>query len=122
MENGKLRILLTAALIIFTLCSTSVSADQPYEFSVSDAMTINDETEHWKISMAVPRISGMADEAEQLEINTHFRTVTNEIRLKYQESVAHAVESIKQGNALFIYRFFVYLMNSSFLDIFPTRM
>ncbi len=48
----------------------------------------------------------MADEAEQLEINTHFRSVTNEIRHKYQKSVAHALESIKQGNdPIFLYEY-----------------
>ena len=120
MNMSNLRILLITALITLILCGTSVFADQPYEFSVSDAMTINDETEHWKISMTVPRISGMADEAEQLEINTHFRSVTNEIRHEYQESVAHAVESIKQGNDpnfLYEYRYDVITDNEDFYVI-----
>lgn len=95
----KMRSFIVLAALVLTIVLTGVvSAQEGYDFELTEAYSFSEKTDNWSIDISVPRISGMADEAAQTELNAHFFEKKDEMLAEYHDLTESAKESIAQGN------------------------
>lgn len=103
--SKKFNFLFNTAAVLLVFCSF-ISVQGLYEFTLSDAMTYSQTTEHWSVDAIVPQISGMADPKAQAELNVIFLTDASEMLKEYQQMAAEAVKSLMDQNDLnFMYEY-----------------
>ncbi len=93
----KLFIVLTALVLTAALFS-AVSADEAYTFEVTDGFTFTEETDISSIDISVPRVSGLADENDEILLNAHFLAKKDEIMADYEANAEMAKANYPDGN------------------------
>lgn len=75
----------------------AVYADDSYTFELKEAYSFSEENENWSIKISLPEVSGMADEAEQIALNTYIMFKKDMMLEDYQENVVFAEQGKEQG-------------------------
>ena len=90
-------IVLTTLILALTLVS-AVFADEAYSFEVSEGFSFSETTDISSIEISVPRVSGMADENDEILLNAHFLAKKDEIIADYEQNLAMAKANYPDGN------------------------
>ena len=90
-------IVLTTLILALTLVS-AVFADEAYSFEVSEGFSFSEKTDISSIEISVPRVSGMADENDEILLNAHFLAKKDEIIADYEQNLAMAKANYPDGN------------------------
>ena len=87
-------------ILIFVMLMglNAVSAQDSYTFEVSDGFSFTEKTDIASIEISVPRITGMADENDQILLNAHFLAKKDEIIADYEQNVKMAKANYADGN------------------------
>ena len=91
-------IVLTTLILALTLVS-AVFADEAYSFEVSEGFSFSEKTDISSIEISVPRVSGMADENDEILLNAHFLAKKDEIIADYEQNLAMAKANYPDGNS-----------------------
>lgn len=90
-------IVLITLILALTLVS-AVFADEAYSFEVSEGFSFSEKTDISSIEISVPRVSGMADENDEILLNAHFLAKKDEIIADYEQNLAMAKANYPDGN------------------------
>lgn len=92
--------MLIGSLLIFVLIigTGAASAQDSFSFEVTEGFSFSEQTDIASVDIAVPRISGMADENEQIQLNAHFLAVKDEILADYEQNAEMAKANYPDGN------------------------
>ena len=93
----RLFIVFTALILSFALVS-AVFADETYTFEISEGFSFSDKTDISSIAISVPRVSGMADENDEILLNAHFLAKKDEIIADYKQNVEMAKANYPAGD------------------------
>jgi len=88
---------LTVLILALTLVSAAF-ADEVYTFEVTEGFSFTEETDISSIEISLPRVSGMADENDEILLNAHFLAKKNEIISDYEQNVEMAKANYPDGN------------------------
>ena len=88
---------LTVLILALTLVSAAF-ADEVYSFEVTEGFSFTEETDISSIEISLPRVSGMADENDEILLNAHFLAKKNEIISDYEQNVEMAKANYPDGN------------------------
>ena len=81
-----LHILVT--LLILTAALTGVvSADELYNFELSEAAHISDLAENWYMDLSIPQIKGLADKTAENRLNDYFMSWKDYVIKEYNDDV-----------------------------------
>lgn len=84
--------------VLAVLLSSTVLVDADYEFGLTEGFAFREQTEIASIDVSVPRISGMADENDQILLNAHFLEKKNEILADYERNTEMAEANYPDGD------------------------
>ncbi len=90
-------IVLTVLILALALVSAAF-ADGVYTFEVTEGFSFTEETDISSIEISLPRVSGMADENDEILLNAHFLAKKNEIISDYEQNVEMAKANYPDGN------------------------
>ena len=94
----KTKLFIGLILFALTLSVTgAVFAEDGFTFELTEAYSYSEKADNWSIEISVPRISGMASEVEQDELNAHFFECKDEMIAEYKQNVEFAKQSIAEG-------------------------
>ena len=94
----KTKLFIGLILFALTLAVTgAVFAEDGFTFELTEAYSYSEKADNWSIEISVPRISGMASEVEQDELNAHFFECKDEMIAEYKQNVEFAKQSIAEG-------------------------
>ena len=96
----KTRLFIVLTVIVMAIALTAaVSAQDGFTFEVTDGFTFAEESDIAKIEISVPRVSGMADENEEIQLNAHFLAVKDEILAEYERDTEMAKANYPDGDS-----------------------
>ena len=81
------------SLVLFT----TVSAETPYTFELTEAYAFMEKTDNWSIEISTPRISGMPDEEAQADLNAYLLSKKDEMLEDYRQNVTFGEQSVAEG-------------------------
>ena len=85
-------------IIIAAVLTGSVLADAAYNFELKEVYSFSEKEENWSVKISVPRISGMADEKAQDQLNAHFLAEKDSVKEGYEQDAEYARKSLAEGN------------------------
>ena len=93
----KMFIVLTAVVLAIVL-TAAVSAQDSFTFEVTDGFSFAEKTDTASIEISVPRVSGMADENDEILLNAHFLEKKDEILADYKANTEMAEAKYPDGD------------------------
>ena len=81
-----------------------------YTFYLYVGDTIQEETDNWYLDIRIPVIGGMADPAEENELNQHFEMFAKGVQDEYKTSVAIAEDEPEGADTHFGYEYFYQIL------------
>ena len=89
------------AMIIIVLAAipaAAVFAQDSFTFEVTEGFSFAEESDIAAIDISVPRVSGMADENDEILLNAHFLAKKDEIIADYKQNTEMAAANYPDGN------------------------
>ena len=77
-------------ILLVILIAGNVWAEDAYTFELTEGFSFVEETDISSIEISVPRVSGMADENDQILLNAHFLEKKDEIMAEYDRNLEMA--------------------------------
>ena len=95
----KTKMLIAMIIIVLSAALAAAAfAEDSFTFEVTEGFSFAEETDNAAIDISVPRVSGMADENDEILLNAHFLAKKDEIIADYKQNVEMAAANYPDGN------------------------
>lgn len=99
MNHMKTKMLIAMIIIVLAaIPAAAVFAQDSFTFEVTEGFSFAEESDIAAIDISVPRVSGMADENDEILLNAHFLAKKDEIIADYKQNTEMAAANYPDGN------------------------